>query len=79
MDDPECPPVTLYWGTRTATDLYLHDEIQTWAERLSEFTYTRCCRAITVGADGGATFHLRCSLISTNFPNTPFICAGRRK
>ena len=39
MDDPECPPVTLYWGTRTATDLYLHDEIQTWAERLSEFTY----------------------------------------
>jgi len=39
MGDPDCPPVALYWGTRTADDLYLHDEIQTWAERLYEFNY----------------------------------------
>lgn len=39
LDDPDCPPVTLYWGMRTEEDLYLHDEIQTWADRLCEFRY----------------------------------------
>ena len=39
MDDPDCPPVTLYWGARTEADLYLHEEILTWAGRLYEFTY----------------------------------------
>lgn len=39
MDDPDCPPVSLYWGTRAAADLYLHDEIRTWGERLYEFNY----------------------------------------
>ncbi|SDR49734.1 2Fe-2S iron-sulfur cluster-binding protein [Paraburkholderia tuberum] len=39
MDDPDCPPVTLYWGARTADGLYLHDEIGRWAERLYEFRY----------------------------------------
>jgi CDP-4-dehydro-6-deoxyglucose reductase len=39
MNDPECPPVSLYWGMRTAADLYLHDEIQTWGERLYDFRY----------------------------------------
>lgn len=39
MDDPDCPPVSLYWGARTAADLYLHDEIQRWGERLYEFQY----------------------------------------
>jgi CDP-4-dehydro-6-deoxyglucose reductase len=37
--DPDCPPVSLYWGTRTAADLYLHDEIGTWGEHLYEFNY----------------------------------------
>lgn len=39
MDDNDCPPVTLYWGARTPADLYLHDEILTWTERLYEFQY----------------------------------------
>ena len=39
LDDPDCPPVTLYWGMRTATDLYLHDEIRAWHSRLGEFRY----------------------------------------
>lgn len=38
-DDPDCPPVTLYWGMRNAEDLYLHDEILTWQDRLCEFRY----------------------------------------
>ncbi len=38
-DDPDCPPVTLYWGMRREQDLYLHDEIQSWAGRLCDFTY----------------------------------------
>lgn len=39
MDDPDCPPVWLYWGMRTEDDLYLHDEIAQWGSRLYEFRY----------------------------------------
>lgn len=39
LDDPDCPPVTLYWGMRTPADLYLHDEIQAWSGRLCDFKY----------------------------------------
>lgn len=39
MDDPDCPPVWLYWGMRAAGDLYLHDEIASWGERLYDFQY----------------------------------------
>lgn len=39
MDDPDCPPVWLYWGARSEADLYLHDEIQQWGARLYEFQY----------------------------------------
>jgi len=39
MDDPDCPPVWLYWGMRSAADLYLHDEIAGWGERLYDFQY----------------------------------------
>ena len=39
LDDPDCPPVTLLWGMRTLDDLYLHDEIQSWQDRLCEFRY----------------------------------------
>ncbi|MNL10266.1 Terephthalate 1,2-dioxygenase, reductase component 2 [compost metagenome] len=39
MDDPDCPPVWLYWGMRSASDLYLDDEIRAWGERLYDFQY----------------------------------------
>lgn len=39
MDDPDCPPVALYWGARTAADLYLHDAIPAWGQRLYDFSY----------------------------------------
>ncbi|MFJ4291518.1 2Fe-2S iron-sulfur cluster-binding protein [Cupriavidus sp. NPDC089707] len=39
MDDPDCPPVSLYWGMRQAQDLYLHGDIPAWGERLYEFQY----------------------------------------
>lgn len=39
MDDPDCPPVSLYWGTRTAADLYIRDEIEAWKSRLYDFNY----------------------------------------
>jgi CDP-4-dehydro-6-deoxyglucose reductase len=39
MDDRDCPPVALYWGMRTPGELYLHDEIPAWSERLFEFSY----------------------------------------
>lgn len=37
--DPDCPPVTLYWGARTEEDLYLDAEIRSWADRFDDFTY----------------------------------------
>jgi len=39
MDDPDCPPVSLYWGMRQAEDLYLHADIPAWGERLYDFRY----------------------------------------
>ncbi|MDO8360384.1 MAG: 2Fe-2S iron-sulfur cluster-binding protein [Devosia sp.] len=39
LDDPDCPPVTLYRGARTEADLYLDAEIRSWADRLPDFRY----------------------------------------
>ena len=39
MDDPDCPPVSLYWGAREVSDLYLHDVISGWGSRLYDFNY----------------------------------------
>lgn len=39
FDDPDCPPVSLYWGGRTEADLYLVDEIAKWGDRLYEFNF----------------------------------------
>lgn len=39
MDDPDCPPVSLYWGVRSEADLYLAGEIAGWGERLYEFRF----------------------------------------
>ena len=39
MDDPDCPPVWLYWGMRREADLYLDAQIRGWTGRLYEFQY----------------------------------------
>jgi CDP-4-dehydro-6-deoxyglucose reductase len=39
MDNPDCPPVWLYWGMRTEADLYLHQEIEQWRGQLYDFQY----------------------------------------
>jgi CDP-4-dehydro-6-deoxyglucose reductase len=39
LGDEDCPPVALYWGMRTESDLYLADEIRSWAEQLYEFRF----------------------------------------
>jgi CDP-4-dehydro-6-deoxyglucose reductase len=39
MDDPDCPPISLYWGGRTPADLYLGEEIDGWGDQLYEFRY----------------------------------------
>jgi CDP-4-dehydro-6-deoxyglucose reductase len=39
MDDPDCPPVSLFWGGRTVADLYLDEEIRSWTDRLCDFKY----------------------------------------
>lgn len=49
MDDPDCPPVSLYWGARTPPDLYLHERIAGWGERLYDFNYV----PVLSRADGG--------------------------
>ena len=57
MDDPDCPPVSLYWGMRTEDDLYLHDEIQSWAERLCDFQYVPVLSRPGVYISAGHTGH----------------------
>lgn len=52
MDDPDCPPISLYWGARTRADLYLHDAIRTWGERLYEFNYVPVLSRPEAGWDG---------------------------
>lgn len=39
LDKEDCPPVSLYWGMRSEADLYLQDEIASWAGRLYEFNF----------------------------------------
>lgn len=39
MDDPDCPPIRLYWGMRNKSDLYMHGEILQWRDRFCEFEY----------------------------------------
>lgn len=39
LDDPNPPPVSLYWGMRHASELYLDEEIRRWAEALDDFRY----------------------------------------
>ena len=39
LDDEDCPPVSLYWGMRTAADLYLDELFRSWQGRLYEFRY----------------------------------------
>ncbi|WP_151446187.1 2Fe-2S iron-sulfur cluster-binding protein [Lacisediminimonas profundi] len=39
LDDPDCPPVWLYWGMRSEAELWLADELASWRERLYEFQF----------------------------------------
>jgi CDP-4-dehydro-6-deoxyglucose reductase len=39
LDDPDCPKIALYRGGRSQADLYLHDELQGWRERLAGLEY----------------------------------------
>lgn len=52
MDDADCPPVSLYWGMRQESDLYLHQEIPGWAERLYEFRYVPVLSKASAGWQG---------------------------
>lgn len=38
-DDPDAPPVDLYWGMRTEADLYLDAELRSWQAGFAEFRY----------------------------------------
>lgn len=49
MDEPDCPPALLYWGSREADGLYLNDEIAGWGTRLPDFDY----RPVLSRANGG--------------------------
>ena len=58
LDDGDCPPVTIYWGGRTLDDLYLHEEIAGWADRLTDFRFVPVLSR--AGAEwGGARGHVQ--------------------
>jgi CDP-4-dehydro-6-deoxyglucose reductase len=52
MGDDDCPPVTLYWGMRTESDLYLDPQIRNWAPRLYEFRYVPVLSRASAGWPG---------------------------
>ena len=52
MDDDDCPPVALYWGMRSESDLYLDEAIRRWAPRLSEFRYVPVLSRASAGWPG---------------------------
>ncbi|MDM0018900.1 2Fe-2S iron-sulfur cluster-binding protein [Variovorax saccharolyticus] len=52
MDDEDCPPVSLYWGMRTEADLYLQDEIRSWADRFDDFRYVPVLSRADAGWSG---------------------------
>ncbi|MEK9953465.1 MAG: 2Fe-2S iron-sulfur cluster-binding protein, partial [Curvibacter sp.] len=39
LDSDDCPPISLYWGMREPAELYLHNELESWRDRLYEFNY----------------------------------------
>ena len=52
MDDEDCPPVSLYWGMRTESDLYLDLEIRGWGPRLYDFQYVPVLSRASTGWQG---------------------------
>jgi CDP-4-dehydro-6-deoxyglucose reductase len=50
LDDPDCPPVSRYWGMRSEDELYLADTIASWEGRLYEF------RCVPVLSRAGASW-----------------------
>lgn len=52
MDDPDCPPVSVYWGGRTSADLYLDRQIANWGERLYDFQYVPVLSRPDIGWTG---------------------------
>ena len=67
MDDPDCPPVSLYWGARTQRDLYLHAEIPAWGERLYEFRYVPVLSRADTDWDGRRGYVQ--DAVCTDFPD----------
>lgn len=51
-DDPDCPPVSLYWGMRNESELYLDEQIRAWGGRLFEFRYVPVVSRPGSGWDG---------------------------
>ncbi|MBU1278658.1 MAG: CDP-6-deoxy-delta-3,4-glucoseen reductase, partial [Alphaproteobacteria bacterium] len=51
-DDPDCPPVALYWGMREESELYLADEIATLGAALEDFTFVPVLSRATEGWSG---------------------------
>jgi CDP-4-dehydro-6-deoxyglucose reductase len=50
VDDPDCPPVILYWGMRTELEFYLEHEIRRIGKHLDDFRY------VAVASRPGATW-----------------------
>ncbi|HEY1609662.1 MAG TPA: 2Fe-2S iron-sulfur cluster-binding protein [Paraburkholderia sp.] len=78
MDDPDCPPVSLYWGARSEADLYLHDEIQQWTQRLYEFQYVPVLSRPASGWAGrrGYVQHAVCEDFSDLSGHAVYLCGS---
>jgi CDP-4-dehydro-6-deoxyglucose reductase len=78
MDDPDCPPVSLYWGMRTAEDLYLDDHIPAWGERLYDFHYVPVLSRAAAGWQGrrGYVHHAVAADLSDLSEHAVYLCGS---
>lgn len=56
LDNDDCPPIHVYWGMRTAADLYLAQEFEQWASRLTDFVFTPVLSEPESGWEGKAGY-----------------------
>jgi CDP-4-dehydro-6-deoxyglucose reductase len=78
MDDPDCPPVSLYWGMRTAEDLYLHEHIPAWGERLYDFRYVPVLSRADAGWQGrrGYVHHAAAEDVGDLSEHAVYLCGS---
>lgn len=69
MDRQQALPVALYWGVRSKTDLYLHDQLMEWAQACPWLSYTPVLSAPAPADDWQGETGLVHEIVAAQLPN----------